>query len=83
MYKLFASPRQLVTLQDMLARTKRGIEQTRANIKRMSERKHEPGSKLEQTQRDAIARLEEIVLYQARVITTLTAVLGEYNAADL
>lgn len=76
MKTLYVTQGQLVTLKDMLARTKRGIEQTRTNITRMSQRTHEPGSKIEQTRIDGILRLEEIVLYQERVIATLTAVLG-------
>jgi len=75
MHKLFADQGQLTTLKEMLARTTRGIEQTRANIKRIQSYKHEPGSKLAARQVEAIERLEDIVMFQERVIATLTAIL--------
>jgi hypothetical protein len=77
MHKLFADAAQLAQLKDMLNRTTRGIEQTRANIKRMESRTHEQGSQLELRRRDGIARLTDIVEYQQRVITTLTAILKD------
>lgn len=76
MRKLYADQAQLTTLKEMLARTTRGIEQTKANIKRMAAREHQAGSSLEQRRIEGIKRLEEIVEFQQRVITTLTAVLG-------
>jgi len=66
---------QLATLKEMLARTTRGIEQTRANIKRMMERKYEPGSKIDLRRIEGVARLTDIVHFQERVIATLTPML--------
>lgn len=66
---------QLGTLKEMLARTTRGIEQTRANIKCMLERKYEPGSKIDLRRIEGVARLTDIVHFQERVIATLTPML--------
>lgn len=70
---------QTEVINEIYERTTRGRVQLTQQLERLRNRKHDDGSRLEDGRLSSIARIEELIAFQSRVIETTNELLLGVN----